>query len=645
MASWSVLARQTLRTRQGAVAAVALAGIAAYLLVLWLVPAARAPDGDGAETAWWANIPLWVPLALGGIPLLVDIAGALWRREPGADLIAALAIITSVLLGEYLVGAIIVLMLSGGEALEQAATRRASAVLEALAARNPSLAHRRDSQGRLTDVAAADVAVGDVLVILPHELCPVDGEVVEGHGAMDESYLTGEPWVISKTPGASVLSGAVNGAAPLVVRASRRAADSRYAQIVAVLEEAEQNRPPIRRIADRLGAWYAAIALAFGAAALLVSGGDWTRFLAVMVIATPCPLLIAVPVAIVGAISLSAKQAVIIKDPGALEEIDRCRTLIFDKTGTLTYGRPVLTEILLPESSANDAVQRERVLAMAASLEHYSKHPLARAIVAAANVEGLPTAEVHEISERPGAGLRGRTDGHQVWLTSRTSLREELPDQATELPPLSEGLECVVAIDGRYAATMRFRDEPRPGTELFVRHLHPRHGVSRTMVISGDRASEVHYLAERVGIDTVYAEQSPEQKLELVRAETAQARTLYLGDGINDAPAMTAATVGVAFGHNSDITAEAADAVILDTSLEKLDELLHIGERMRRIALQSAVGGILASLVGMLLAVFGYLPPLAGAILQEVIDLVAVLNAARVAARTREMSDFASYGS
>jgi P-type E1-E2 ATPase len=275
-----------------------------------------------------------------------------------------------------------------------------------------------------------------------------------------------------------------------------------------------------------------------------------------------------------------------------------------------------------------------------ASLERYSKHPLAGAIVTAAKESGLTLAECSSMSERPGEGLRGIVAGRSIQVTGRNKLAAQHPELCRDLPPSIGGLECVVLIDGRYAGLLSFRDRPRPDSSSFIRHLQPKHHFNRVLLLSGDRESEVRYLAEKVGITEVLGGQSPEQKLERVRDETRHANTVFLGDGINDAPAMTAATVGIAFGQNSDIAAEAAGAVIMDSSLQKVDEFLHISGRMRSIALQSAVGGMALSLIGMLLAAFGYLPPVAGALVQEVIDVLAVLNALRAAFPPRTLSDY-----
>ena len=597
-----------------AIAAFSIVAIALHLALRFGVHAA-----PGA-----ARAPLLATLALGGLPLIYDLLGKLLKREFGSDLLGGISIITSVLLGEYLAGSIIVLMLSGGEALESYALASASSVLAALAKRVPSVAHRKHGLD-IADVALADVAVGDTLVIFPHDICPVDGVVIGGHGVMDESYLTGEPFEITKTSGSTVISGAINGETALTIRATQRAADSRFAKIMEVMRESEATRPNLRRLGDRLGAIYTPVALAVALLAWVVSG-EPVRFLAVLVIATPCPLLIGIPVAIIGSISLCARRAIIVKSPAVLEQIATCRTAIFDKTGTLTYGAPTLTEQLV----ASGLVQRD-VLTLVASLERYSKHPLARAVLVAANAEGIALREATEISESPGEGLRGTVSGRRVRITSRQDVIAHGSAGADRLPPLASGLECMVTLDERYAATLRFRDAPRAESRSFVKHLGPRHDFARVMIVSGDRESEVRYLADQVGITEIYAQKSPQEKLAIVREETARARTLYVGDGINDAPAMMAATVGIAIGQNSDVTAEAAGVVMMDSSLVKVDEFMHISRRMRRIALESAVGGMALSVIGMIVAATGHLSPVSGAIAQEIVDVLAVLNALRAA--------------
>ena len=587
-----------------------------------------------------AELPLVVMLVLGGMPLVWDLLTKLFAGTFGSDLLAGISIVTSVLLGEYLAGVLVVLMLSGGAALESRAVSRAGDVLAALARRMPTLAHRKTTAG-IADVPLGEITVGDVIMVLPHEICPVDGAVVSGRGTMDESYLTGEPYRMAKAPGSAVLSGSINGEAALEVRTEKIVGDSRYSKIMEVLRTSEERRPRLRRMADALGAFYTPLAVAIAAAAWYFSGSP-TRFLAVLVVATPCPLLIAIPVAIIGAVSLAAKRGIVIRDPAILERLDTCRTAIFDKTGTLTYGTPHLTEVLAVGSLAS-----AEALALAASLETYSKHPLAAAITASAAEQGLRLMEVEELAEKPGQGLTGRVRNlngggglHEVAITSRQKRAAVDPVGAASLPPAAGGLECVLVVDGTVAALLRFRDAPRADGRSFVSHLGPVHKLTRVMLVSGDRESEVKWLADKVGITEVHAGIQPEGKLRLVEEAVKLAPVVFVGDGINDAPALAAATVGVAMGTASDVTSEAAGAVVMDSSLARVDELFHIAARLRSIALQSAVGGMAASLLGMGFAAAGLLPPAAGALVQEAIDVVAVLNALRVSWNPGSLSDY-----
>ncbi|MGZ5059786.1 MAG: heavy metal translocating P-type ATPase [Methylobacter sp.] len=637
-------------TFENVIAVLSLIGICSYLLLRYQFDvgnevytlslnaalnsaAAELYQGQFIFSIELVSIPLFVVLVLGGIPLVYQLGVKLGQGDWGADLLAGMSIITAVLLDEYLAGSLVVLMLSGGVVLESYAVRKASSVLEALSNRMPSLAHRKTGD-QLADISTDQVHIGDTLLVLPHEICPVDGTVLEGSGTMDESYLTGEPYMMSKVSGSQVLSGAINGDSALTIRADKLAVDSRYAKIMEVMKSSEQYRPNIRRLGDQLGALYAPLAVMIALSAWAISG-DMVRFLAVLVIATPCPLLIGIPVTIISSISLAARREIIIKNPAILETIGTCRTAIFDKTGTLTYGRPSLTALV-----PGEGYDERDVLMLIASLERYSKHPLSRAIMTAAEKSALTLLNVTNITELSGEGLKGNVAGKRVQVTSRKKFVEQHPDVIDALPPLTGGLECVVLIDDVYAATLQFRDEVRTDSSSFINHLRPRHLFEKVMLVSGDRESEVRFLADQVGIEHVYFSQSPEQKLELVRAETNAAKTVFLGDGINDAPALTAATIGIAFGQNSDITGESADAVIMDSSLLKVDELFHIGQRMRKIALQSAVGGMALSLIGMVFAGLGYLTPVAGAIIQEVIDVLAVLNALRAAMRPKSLSDF-----
>ena len=608
-----------LRSQEAKVATIAAVGIAAHLSLRFTF--------DVAQPV--ALLPLYATLALGGIPMLVGLGRNLLEGEFGSDMLAGIAILTSAFVQEYLAGAIIVLMWSGGTTLEQYAAGRASAALRALVDRMPKVAHRKIDAG-WNDITLDLIEPGFELVVLPHETCPADGHVSEGHGHMDESYLTGEPYQISKAPGVEVFSGALNGDSALTIVASTRNSESRYSQILKVLESAGENQPKIKRLAQLLGAWYTPLALVVATAGWLM-GDDPKRFLAVLVIATPCPLLIAIPIAIMGSVGVAARRGIIVRSPAALEVLNACRTMILDKTGTLTEGKPALTDVV-----CGSGFDRQRVLQLAATLEQYSRHPLALAVNKAAADGKIDILEASHVGEQPGAGLVGDVAGHKVQITGRGNKLAE----GVELPPVEPGLECLVFVDQQFAALFRFRDEPRVESRPFIGHLFPRHNISRILIVSGDRESEVKYLAGKVGIEEIYSGKSPEEKVAIVTEATKKAKTLYVGDGINDAPAMMAATVGVALGKKNDVTAEAAAAVILDGTLAKVDELMHISRRMRTIALQSAIGGIALSMVGMGLAAGGHLSPVAGAVAQEVIDLLAVLNALRCAFTPDVLRDF-----
>lgn len=578
------------------------------------------------------DIPLLIVIVLCGIPLVFQILWKLYNRTFGADILAALAIVVGVYLGQYLAVTIVMLMLATGQMLESYALRRASSVLLALAERMPSMVHlKNDTQ--IEESPLEKVKIGDHIVIYPHETCPVDGVVIQGHGSMDESYLTGEPYLVSKTPGASVISGAINGEEMLVIRAEKLPQDSRYARIMKVMEESEQRRPHLRRLGDQLGAIFAPLTLIIAGLTFYLTD-DPVRFLAVLVIATPCPLLIAIPITLISAISLAARKGIIIKDPVVLERLPTCKTAIFDKTGTLTYGQAELTEVVpLPGFSEEGVIQE------VASIERFSKHPLATAVVKAAQKSHLELLDVEKINEVPGKGLMGYLEGKIIQITSRQKLTQKLQDQVATLPPPRPGMECIVLINDQLAAVFYFRDTLRLEGQSFIAHLAPIHYFKKIMVVSGDRASEVNHIANELGITEVYASQSPEQKVDIVARETARAPTIFMGDGINDAPALAVATVGLAFGQHNLVTTEAAGAVILESSLAKVDEFLHISMRMRQVALVSAVGGMLLSFVGMYFAAIGMVTPVMGALLQEGIDVLAILNALRLTWQSKVRAD------
>jgi heavy metal translocating P-type ATPase len=581
-----------------------------------------------------AAIPLWILLAGGGVPLVYDLLLKALRLEFGSDHLAGISIVTASLLNEPLAGALVVLMLSGGKTLEAYAVGRASDTLKALAKRMPTTAHLKKEGETIHDIAIQDLKLDDMVVIYPHEICPTDGVVIEGHGRMNEAFLTGEPFDIAKTPGSETISGALNGDTAITIRVLRRAIDSRYAKIMRVMQEAEKNPPRIRRIGDRLGALYTPLALTLAVLAWYFSG-EVTRFLAVLVIATPCPLLIAIPIGVIGAISLCAHRGIVIKNPAILEELETCRSIIFDKTGTLTYGKPEVTTVETATGFSED-----QVMQLAGSLEQYSKHPLASAILKKVRDMKLSLVEVTSISEPPGQGMCGWINTQKVEITGRGHLKRRNHLAFSSLPPIASGAECLVLVDDHFAARLIFHDAPREDSRSFVGHLKKYHQFSRVMLLSGDRESEVGNLARHVGITEIHSNKTPEQKLEIVREITEKIGSIYVGDGINDAPALAAATIGIAFGPNSDITSEAADAVIMEPSMKRIDDLFHIARRMRKIVLQSAVGGMALSILGMLAAAAGYIPPVLGAVLQEVIDLVAVINALRITIPVKQLSDY-----
>ena len=572
----------------------------------------------GAPQAW-AEMPLFGALTLGGVPIVAVLTRKLLAQEFGSDFLAGVSIVTAVALREYLVATIVILMLSSGAALETFAARRASRVLEMLAKRMPAIAHRKIADAMM-DVAAGEIAAGEILVVLPHEICPVDGVIVEGRGSMNEAYLTGEPFEVEKAPGATVLSGALNGGSLLTIRAGKRATDSRYASIMRVMEETQQRRPRLRRLGDMLGGWYTPLAVGLAVLVWILSG-NVERFLAVLVIATPCPLLIAIPAAVIGGVSLCARRGIIIKNPAVLEQIDSCRTFIFDKTGTLTYGKPALTRIVCAPG-----LTEGEVLRATASLERYSKHPLATAIVEAARQRRYDPLPVSELSEPPGQGLQGTVSGRRVLLTGRNRVAAD----RLALPSVQPGLECLVFLDGKFAALLGFEDSPREESRVFLKHLRPRHRVDRVMLVSGDREAEVRSLAEKVGIRVAHGATTPEEKVELVRAETERAKTAYVGDGINDAPALMEATVGVAMGSGTDVARESADVMLIGNDLLTLVDTLAVARRCRRIILFNFVGTLTVDGLGVGLAALGLLNPLLAAFIHVSSELAFILNSARV---------------
>jgi heavy metal translocating P-type ATPase len=558
--------------------------------------------------------------------VLVDVIRSLSRGVLGVDLIALLAIAGALALGEHLAAVIIALMVAGGSALEEFAQARARRELTALLNRNPRNAHRREGD-RLVDVPIGAVLPNDQLLIKPGEIVPVDGVLAAEAAILDESALTGEPAPVARGPGEAVRSGVLNAGGPFTLCASANAEQSTYAAIVRLVRAAESSRPPLVRLADRWSLWFLLITLIIGGGSWWVTG-EALRALAVLVVATPCPLILAAPVALISGISRAAHRGIIVKDPGVLERLTRARTALFDKTGTLTTGTPRVTGVETVDGFDPDAVLRA-----AASLAQISQHVVAAAIVMAARSLELKLTLPHDAAEIPGGGLTGAVDGQRVVVGSAGLLGAigiPLPNEGSVARMVAAASSAAwVAIDRQIAGALLLADRIRPETPRALRMLRAI-GVNRLVMVSGDRPSTAEAVASAVGLDAVHADLSPAGKIDVVRAERAVAPTMMIGDGINDAPALAAADVGVAMGARGAVSAaEAADVVLLVDRLDRIADAVAIALRSQGIALQSIWIGMGLSGAGMIAAALGYLPPVAGALLQEAIDVAVILNALR----------------
>jgi heavy metal translocating P-type ATPase len=576
----------------------------------------------------------WVVITILGVVLATWwVLTALRHRQLGVDLIALAALIGTLVVGEYLAGAMITVMLTTGRSLEAWAAGRAERELHALLEHAPRIAHRHQDDG-LVDCPLDAVAVGDLLLVQPGEVIPADGTVRTGPAVIDESALTGESLPVRRDVGDSVRSGAVNAGGPFDLIATTTAADSTYAGIVRLVEQASAASSPFVRLADRFALGFLIVSFAGAGLAWLVSG-DPERAVAVLVVATPCPLILAAPVAIVAGLSRAARRGVVVKGGGALEALARADVLLFDKTGTLTLGRPTIIEIV-----PADEFDGSDVLQLAASLDQVSPHVLASAIVRSARDRGLPLVVPSDASEQPGSGISGIVGerrvrvgngqwagvrGDETWVVQARSLAE------------FEGAVCVfVGIDDSPAGALILSDPIRPDAARTIRNLR-RSGIRRVVMVTGDRAEVAASVGAILGVDDIAAQQSPADKVDVVRRETAMGATIMVGDGINDAPALAAANVGVAIGaRGSTASSETADIVLTVDRLDRLGEAHLIARRARSIALQSVVAGMVLSLAAMGVAAAGRLPPTWGAVLQEVIDVAVILNALRALGRGRD---------
>ena len=575
--------------------------------------------GTVADAAWLATA------ALGLGDALWSAAESILRGRLGVDVIALLAVAGAVAVGELLAAAVISVMLTSGRFLEAWAAERARHDLNALLARAPRTA-RRYRGGSLETVPLEEVAVGDVLLVAPGDVLPVDGTVGAGGAVLDESALTGEARPAEHGPGEAVRSGTLNAGGPFDLRATTSAADSTYAGIVRLVSEAEQSQAPFVRLADRYAMWFLPLTLAVAGFAWALGGAE--RAVAVLVVATPCPLILAAPVALVSGLSAAARRGVVVKSGGVLERLARCTTLILDKTGTLTAGQPAVTDVV-PAGS----LPPEEVLTLAACLDQVSGHVLAAAIVRAAAGRDGPLVLPEDVEELPGQGIAGVVRGRPVRL-GRAEWAGVTGDPrwvrtVRRRARLDGALTVFVAADGQPAGAIMLEDRIRPDARATIRAI--RHGgVTRIVLATGDRAEAAGPVGALTGVDEVLAGLDPAGKLDVVRAEQRRAPVIMTGDGINDAPALALADVGIAMGaRGSTASSEAADAVLTVDHLGRLGDVAALARRTRRIALQSVLAGMGMSLAAMGAAAAGLLPAVWGALLQEAIDVAVILNALR----------------
>ena len=611
--------------------AVPLLGLTLVMLASGAV--LRVTSGSHAAAVVWM-----VGLVATGCPVVWRSLRRMIAGKLATDLVAMLAIATAVALAQPLAGLVIVLMQTGGEALERFAEGRASAAVRALEAEAPRIAHRLlhgEAEGLTAateEIGVAFIVVGDRLLVRPGEMVPCDAVVVDGSSHLDTSRLTGEPMPTKVEQGAQLSSGSLNLDGPLVLRASATAGESQYARIVQLVRSAQSSKAPLQRVADRYAMWFTPLTLAACAVAYLASG-DLDRVLAVLVVATPCPLIIATPIAIIGGVNRAARRSIVVRHGGALEQLASITTAVFDKTGTLTVGTPAVSDV-----RAAAGFTSAEVLALAASVERGSGHLLARSVVKAADEGGVELLTATDVRESPGRGVIGRVGERVVYVGARSFVDEHLgptPVVASSAVP-EAGLRAHVAVDGRYAGCIEFADQVRPRLpELFA--ALRRVGIRRCMLLSGDSVAHTEAVAAMVGLSEARGELLPADKVRVVADLIAQGeRVLMVGDGTNDAPALSTATVGVALaGHGGGITAEAADVVILNDDLGRVPEAIEISRRTLRIARQSIWTGLGLSALAMLVAAGGYIAPAVGALLQEAIDVAVILNALRSSAPPR----------
>ena len=595
-----------------------LAGIAAAGLGIGLVAKFAGAPGLAGEIWFAVTVPVLTVL-------LVEIVTSLRSGEVGLDIIAALSMTAALAIGEALAASIVALMYAGGQYLENFAERAARREMAALLSRVPHTAMRHRN-GLLEEVPLELVLPCDRLLVRRGDVVPVDGTVAAGVAVLDQSALTGEPLPVKLKEGDAVLSGSTNTGDAFDLLAVRRAAESTYAGIVRLVEAAQRSRAPMSRLADRYALAFLGITVVLAGAAWWLSG-EPVRAVAVLVVATPCPLILAVPVALVSGLSRAAKVGILIKGGKALETLAQVRSLVIDKTGTLTIGQAKIVSV-----RAVAGMTADQLLRTAASLDQASKHVIAQTIVAAAQASGLLLAVPSDVAEVPGEGIEGRVDGHNVVLGGLQFVAGKISGIDPALLPEDRppgALAVAVAVDGKIAGILILADELRVGIEGMLRELRDM-GIQRVVLATGDRHEVAHFIASGLSLDLVRSELTPDQKILVVLSERKNGPVMMIGDGVNDAPALAAADVGVAMGaKGAAASAEAADVVLLVDDLNRVVPAIRIARRSRYIALQSVVAGIGLSTIAMFAASFGLLNPVEGALLQEVIDVAVIFNALR----------------
>jgi heavy metal translocating P-type ATPase len=586
--------------------------------VMFLLP-------GGSETA---NRIWFVGLMLCGAPVVYSTVRGLLRGKFAADVIASMTVVAALALGHPVVGLVIVIMQTGGEALERYAEGRASDALRALQDITPRRARRVAADGTVEEIDVDAVNVGDSILVRPGEMIPCDGEIVDGSSHIDTSTLTGEPVPERASPGSAVMSGSINVESPLTVRATAIPEESQFARIVALVREAQASKAPLQRVADRFAVWFTPATVLVCVVAYAISG-SWDRVLAVLAIATPCPLILATPVAILGGMNRSARRHILVRSGGALEALARTTAVLFDKTGTITIGRPKVTRIV-----ALDGIPEMRILDLASAVEHGSGHLLARTIIDEAAARGRTIPLASGIVEEPGRGVVGDVDGTHVAVGARSFIAERFPETRRAIQAIDSstgaGLRAYVAVDGGLSGVVEYGDQIREGIADLVSSLR-KSGVRRVMLLSGDRSENVREVASKVGIDEIRGDMLPEDKVEVVRRLVDDGESVVMvGDGTNDAPALGTATVGVALAsHGRGIATESADVILLVDEPARLLDAIGISRRTMRIARQSIWFGLAISVAGMIFAAMGKIVPIAGAAIQEVVDLAVILNALR----------------